>query len=98
MSDYKLTQKAVEDLNNIWEYTCEKWSESQADEYYKILLETFQRIANNPNLGKYYEELDSNIYVFRLQQHIIFYRKINQKSMEIVRILHGKMDLKKHLK
>jgi len=30
-------QKAIDDLNNIWNYTFEKWTEEQADKYYAIL-------------------------------------------------------------
>lgn len=40
MAEYKLTNKAVEDLNQIWEYTIYKWSEQQADKYYNLLLES----------------------------------------------------------
>ncbi len=31
MAKYKLTNKAVKDLANIWNYTFEAWSERQAD-------------------------------------------------------------------
>lgn len=41
MAKYKLTNQAVEDLTNIWEYTFEKWSEKQAEIYYKMLVENF---------------------------------------------------------
>ena len=34
MARYKLTNKAVEDLAQIWNYTFNKWSENQADTYY----------------------------------------------------------------
>jgi len=34
MAKYELTNKAVADLNGIWEYTFENWSENQADRYY----------------------------------------------------------------
>ena len=40
MSKYELTNKAVEDLTGIWEYTIEKWSEQQADRYYNLLLDS----------------------------------------------------------
>lgn len=30
MAKYELTNKAIEDLTVIWEYTIEKWSEQQA--------------------------------------------------------------------
>ena len=52
MSKYELTNKAVEDLTGIWEYTIEKWSEQQADRYYNLLLDSCQDIADNPELGK----------------------------------------------
>jgi hypothetical protein len=32
-----LRQKAIDDLNEIWAYTFENWSEKQADRYYSTL-------------------------------------------------------------
>ncbi len=34
MANVVLKQKAIDDLNTIWTYTFEKWSEQQADKYY----------------------------------------------------------------
>jgi toxin ParE1/3/4 len=34
MAKCELTNKAVADLNGIWEYTIENWSEGQADKHY----------------------------------------------------------------
>ena len=34
MVKFQLTEKAVQDLNRIWNYTYETWSEDQADDYY----------------------------------------------------------------
>lgn len=50
MAEYKLTNKAVEDLSGIWDFTCGKWSEEQADIYYNTLISSCQNIANNPKL------------------------------------------------
>lgn len=52
MAEYKLTNKAVEDLSKIWDYTFEVWSEKQADKYYGGLISNFEEIAENPELGK----------------------------------------------
>ena len=57
MSNYFLTNKAVDDLSNIWSYTYERWSEKQADFYYQMLLDNCKAIADNPRLGKNYEEV-----------------------------------------
>jgi len=39
MSKFTLTNKAVEDLSDIWNYTFDQWSERQADIYYQMLIE-----------------------------------------------------------
>lgn len=49
MAKYILTNKAVDDLSEIWNYTLRKLSENQADNYYKALLESIIDIANNPD-------------------------------------------------
>jgi toxin ParE1/3/4 len=94
MAKYYLTNKAVEDLTNIWNYTYEEWSESQADKYYEMLFEAFQDFSENPDLGKSYGDIAVGVSGFKINKHIAFYRRMNSDLIEIVRILHGRMDLK----
>ena len=94
MSKYELTNKAVEDLNGIWEYTIEKWPEQQADRYYNLLLNGCQDIADNPELGRNYDGVKNDLFGLKTSLHIIFYRKRFDQPIEITRILHGQMDLK----
>jgi len=94
MAKYKLTNKAVDDLTRIWNYTIDKWSENQADKYYLMLLENCDEVACNPELGKNYSEVSENLLGFKAGRHIIFYRKIKENDVEITRILHEQMDLK----
>ena len=93
MADYRLTNKAVEDLNEIWDYTFRNWSEEQADIYYSQLLDTCQDIANQPDLGKHYEGIKLELRGYNVSRHIIFYRIIKTNLIEVARILHGQMDL-----
>ena len=97
MASYKLTNKAVEDLENIWEYTIEEWSEEQADRYYNLLLYWCQEIANRPELGKKYEGIKNDLLGLKAEKHIIFYRTQKNKPLEITRILHGRIDFKNRL-
>jgi hypothetical protein len=39
MANYQLTNRAVADLTQIWNYTLDNWSENQADRYYKMLID-----------------------------------------------------------
>lgn len=98
MAKFKLTNKAVDDLTQIWNYTFNKWSESQADRYYQMLVDNFNEIANNPDLGKNYSGVIDNILGFKVGRHIIFYRKIKDGEIETARIIHEQMDLKNRTK
>lgn len=94
MASYRLTNKAVDDLTQIWNYTTAKWSESQADKYYQLLVNNFNKIAKNPDLGKTYSGVIKDLLGLRTGRHIIFYRKTENNEVEITRILHEQMDLK----
>ncbi len=97
MAKYSITNKAVDDLTKIWDYTYEVWSENQADKYYTELLEDCQLLAENQNYGKNYDEISIEIFGYKSGQHIIFYRILSEKKIEITRFLHSRMDLKNRI-
>ncbi len=97
MANYKLTNKAVEDLSKIWIYTLETWSEKQADKYYSALISKCQILAKNPDIGKQYIGISKKLYGTKVNRHIIFYRTLSDDYVEITRILHVTMDLKSRL-
>jgi len=97
MAEFKLTNKAVKDLSKIWDDTFEVWSESQADKYYEMLISSCQDIADNPLLGKNYDGITQSLFGMKTNRHIIFYRTLNESYVEITRILHERMDLKRRM-
>ncbi len=96
MANYHLTNKAVADLSDIWNYTFDAWSEKQADKYYLMLLNTCKEVAKKPELGKKYDSVYPALLGYKADQHIIFYTAAD-KEIVIVRILHNRMDLKSRL-
>ena len=98
MANYILTNQAVQDLSDIWQYTFSEWSEEQADHYYNTLIGQCERLASNPNLGKHYSVISKSIFGFPAGRHIIFYRKQRSGGIEVVRFLHERMDLLQWLK
>lgn len=97
MAKYYLTNKAVDDLAIIWNYTYYNWSEQRADKYYGILITNCQEIANNPDSGQNYDGIAPTLFGIRANKHVIFYRKISTNEVEITRILHESMDLKRRI-
>ena len=98
MAKFELTNNAVKDLSDIWNYTFEAWSESQADKYYKLIINACSAIAKKPQIGKAYPEIYPDLKGKITSKHIIFYRVMEDQSIEITRILHERMDLKNKLK
>jgi len=97
MAKVALRQEAIDDLNRIWEYTFEKWSEKQADKYYAAVKMTCHGIGDHPDIGKEYPEISKNLLGLKSGKHIIFYRLMPNGGVEIIRILHERMDLKNRI-
>ncbi len=94
MAKYHFTNKALNDIEEIWDYTIVEWSKNQAEKYYTLIIDSCKELAKNPKLGKSYPILSLDIMGYSCGKHIIFYRMISNNDIEIVRILHGMMDLK----
>ncbi len=97
-SKYRISQQAIEDLDKIWFYTLNKWSKEQADRYYDLIIAEIEFIADNYLIGKSAEQTRKNYRVTKIKSHLIFYRKVDNEIVEIVRVLHQRMDIKKRLK
>lgn len=92
---YKVSQKAKKDIENIWLYTFENWSIEQADRYVNLIINEIEYLAQKPNSGKDYSIVRKGYFRAQIKSHFIFY-KINQKKkeIEIIRVLHQRMNIK----
>jgi toxin ParE1/3/4 len=97
MATFYISNKAVEDLNDIWDYTVKTWSENQAEIYYSLLMDSCQELAKKPSQGKSYDVVEKNVLGFKTGEHIIFYQIVSLNEIEVVRILHVMMDMKNHI-
>jgi len=97
MAKVILRQEAIDDLNNIWSYTFETWSEKQADKCYAALEFACMQIGKNPELGKEYNGIRPNLLGLKTGKHIIFYQIVTKEEIEVIRVLHERMDLKNRL-
>lgn len=97
MSTFALTNKAIADLKDIGLYTLENWGREQRNLYLQMLDVSFQQLASNPLLGKDCRDIRNGYRKFNAGSHVIFYRQKSSDSIEIVRILHGRMDCETQL-
>lgn len=94
---YRFSSKAQADLINIWEFTLYNWSIDQADRYYNLIIDKINDICNKPDLGKKYNHVRKDYWGIYVKSHIIFYKIDKKGVIEVIRILHQRMDLQSRL-
>ena len=92
---YVLSEIADEDLEDIFDYTTTEFGLEQAEKYLNEIEDVFQNLLLNPELGKTRNEIKEGLYSFPKDNHIIFYR-ILENNIRIVRALHGSRDIPKY--
>ena len=97
MGGFKLTRKAREDLKSIAIYTQKKWGKNQRVIYIKQFDDAFHMLAKKPDTGKPCDYIKPGYRKFPNSSHLIFYREISDNYIEIVRILHKRMDVEQEL-
>ena len=95
---YQLSKEALNDLEKIWLYTFENWSQEQADRYFQLIINEIEHVAKEPLSGKDYSEIRKGYFRSRVKSHFIFYRiNTKKKAIEVIRILHQQMNTESHL-
>ena len=97
MPSFTLTNMAKADLKEIGQYTQTRWGREQRGQYLNLLDASFQQLAANPLKGKDCSEIRIGYRKLNVGSHVIFYRQTLADMIEIVRILHGHMDIETRL-
>lgn len=95
MAKFILTDEAAEHINNIRDYTRNRWGNQQVKQYLNSLRFSLNQLAENPSMGtlRFKEE---GIYSFPCLSHTVYY--IQQKDcIVILAILHQSMTPELHL-
>ncbi|MBU2513290.1 type II toxin-antitoxin system RelE/ParE family toxin [bacterium] len=95
-SGYRLTPAADQDIVEIWQYTAETWGVSQADKYLDQIEQCLKGLVENQKLGKPRDEIRKGYRSLHCEHHLIFYRERPKKQIEVVRLLHERMDHQTH--
>jgi toxin ParE1/3/4 len=93
---YTLSPRAQADLEDIWQYTTKRWNVEQAETYVRQLANHFAVVASHPEIGMPCHKIRAGYYRFPAGSHVLFYRIIDG-GIDIVRILHERMDFVRHL-
>lgn len=96
MASYRLSNKALDDLERIYLYGITTFGLDQADRYYDGLLGRLQKIADNPEHAQAVENVWPGLRRSVYQSHSVYYL-LQRDGVQIVRIL-GREDITRALR
>jgi toxin ParE1/3/4 len=91
-----LTGEAQDDFEDILAYTQNKWGEGQRKRYAIQLNNALEMLEENPRLGTKYPKLPPIYQTYPVGRHYIIYR-MEGSDVIVLRILHDRMDLPRHI-
>ena len=96
MALLRFSQRAEADLLSIGAYTLRTWGEDQTLRYLEDLERCFQRLVDNPALGRPCDDLRPGLRRMEHGRHVIFYRE-DAGGVLVSRILHQRMLPERHV-
>jgi toxin ParE1/3/4 len=92
LSSFRLTPRALRDLDQIADYTLAEWGDKQAAVYLAALARRFEWLAKNPDAGRMREDIGQGYRSYREGSHLVFY-VVEQGIVIIIGVPHGSMDI-----
>jgi toxin ParE1/3/4 len=97
MGTFSLTEAAKADLKSIATYTQRRWGKEQRRIYAKQFDDAFHMLADTLEAGIACDVIKVGYRKFPIGSHVIFHRALSGTEIEIVRIIHKRMDLGRQL-
>jgi toxin ParE1/3/4 len=95
---YRISEKAISDLEKIWLFTLNKWSKEQADRYHSLIIDEIEYIVDNFELSRRMDYIRPGYRMTKVKSHLIFFRVSEGNVVEIIRVLHQSTDIENRLK
>jgi toxin ParE1/3/4 len=96
MTAYVLSPRAQADVDEIWNYTAERWGDDQAERYARAIMQAIETIARDPSKGRSSDRIRPGYRRFSVGSHVLFFRVVADE-IDVVRVLHRRMDFDRHL-
>jgi toxin ParE1/3/4 len=83
------------DLTDVLQYTLETWGKAQMHAYGEVLDKALSTLQEYPWIGHPRPEISREHRIFPAGRHLIVYR-VTEAAIYISRILHERMDIRRH--
>jgi toxin ParE1/3/4 len=93
---YRLSPSAEADLEEIWLYTFRQWSPEQADSYHNGIIAAIRGLASGSKVRQR-TDVREGYWKYKVGMHVIYFR-CSDEYLDVIRILHGRMNANAHLR
>ncbi|MEM7667904.1 MAG: type II toxin-antitoxin system RelE/ParE family toxin [Pseudomonadota bacterium] len=97
MSRLRYTPAAQADLDAIWTYTTERWGAAQAAVYVRALDAACREVAAGTRSATPIDDIRPGYQKARVRAHVVYLTRSAEGDTVVIRILHGRMDVDRHL-
>ncbi|WGF88701.1 type II toxin-antitoxin system RelE/ParE family toxin [Marinivivus vitaminiproducens] len=88
---------ARRDLRDIWTYSARQWGTMQAERYVRQIEAACRSVARDDQAGSAISEVRPGYRKLRVGSHNLFFRHGEGAVVDVIRILHVRMDVDRHL-
>lgn len=96
MTGYILSPAAESDVNDIWDYTVERWGVRQAASYAGDIRDACAALSQGTHVSGLVTVRDG-YHKAIVGMLMVYFRRTNDTTIVVVRILHQSMDVERHL-
>lgn len=89
--DVTYSRKAKADLDDIWDYTRQRWSRDQANAYLAGLRSAVDLLAEQPHIARLRQEFSPAVRVHPYRSHLVIF-EADEAEVRVIRVMHGRSD------
>ena len=97
MPQFRIKAAAKADLKGIAKFTEHTWGRDKRNSYLTEIDQAFHRLINNTELGTACDHIRSGYRILPVGSHLIFYKIGAGNAIEIIRVLHKRMNVSSRL-
>ena len=92
MTPFVLTSRAEQDIGDIWDYIAGD-SIAAADRVLESINQALHRLAKNPGIGHFREDLADRRHRFWLVYSYLIVYRFEPRPLQVIRVLHAARDV-----
>lgn len=84
---------ARNDLDEIWDYSVRHWGAAQTEQYILSIRDACAALAAGRKQGRAIDDIRPGYRKLAVGSHFVFYRLTDRGDINVIRILHQRMDV-----